>query len=70
MHFDGVSDFSKKWEKLVRIEWAGPSYRLVMRLFTDLLGPDVVETWDDTEVARRRWLMLCPKRKDALGQAK
>jgi hypothetical protein len=25
--------------------------------------PDVVETWDDTEVARR-WLMLCPKRKD------
>lgn len=24
--------------------------------------PDVVGTWDDTEVARR-WLMLCPKRK-------
>ena len=24
--------------------------------------PDVVETWDNTEVARR-WLMLCPKRK-------
>jgi hypothetical protein len=24
--------------------------------------PDVVETWDDTEVARR-WLMLCPNRK-------
>ena len=24
--------------------------------------PDVVETWDDSEVARR-WLMLCPKRK-------
>ena len=24
--------------------------------------PDVVETWNDTEVARR-WLMLCPKRK-------
>jgi REP element-mobilizing transposase RayT len=24
--------------------------------------PDVVATWDDTEVARR-WLMLCPKRK-------
>ena len=23
--------------------------------------PDVVETWDDSEVARR-WLMLCPKR--------
>ena len=25
--------------------------------------PDCVETWDDTEVARR-WLMLCPVRKD------
>ncbi len=25
--------------------------------------PDIVATWDDTEVARR-WLMLCPKRKD------
>ena len=24
--------------------------------------PDVIETWDETEVARR-WLMLCPKRK-------
>ena len=26
--------------------------------------PDVVGEWDDTEVARR-WLMLCPKRRDA-----
>ena len=25
--------------------------------------PDVVATWDDTEVARR-WLMLCPVRRD------
>ena len=25
--------------------------------------PDVVKTWDDTEVARR-WLMICPERKD------
>jgi hypothetical protein len=25
--------------------------------------PDVVATWDDVEVARR-WLMLCPKRRD------
>jgi hypothetical protein len=25
--------------------------------------PDVVQTWDDSEVARR-WLMLCPKRSD------
>lgn len=28
--------------------------------------PDVVATWDDTEVARR-WLMLCPLRKDGNG---
>ena len=38
--------------------------RVVRRCF--LFGvrsrPDVVETWDDSEVARR-WLMLCPKRK-------
>ncbi len=25
--------------------------------------PDVVQSWDDSEVARR-WLMICPKRKD------
>jgi hypothetical protein len=30
--------------------------------------PDVVETWDDTEVARR-WLLLCPVRKTADGRA-
>ena len=30
--------------------------------------PDCVETWDDTEVARR-WLMLCPVRKDQQGHA-
>ena len=30
--------------------------------------PDVVETWDDTEVARR-WWRLCPKRKDEHGVA-
>ena len=30
--------------------------------------PDVVTTWDDTEVARR-WLMLCPIRKSADGGA-
>jgi hypothetical protein len=31
--------------------------------------PDVVQTWDDTEVARR-WLMLCPVRKNVDGSAK
>ena len=30
--------------------------------------PDVVATWDDTEVARR-WLMLCPKRKSMKRKA-
>ena len=30
--------------------------------------PDVVQAWDDTEVARR-WLMLCPVRKTADGLA-
>ena len=30
--------------------------------------PDVVETWDDTEVARR-WLILCPVRRSADGGA-
>jgi hypothetical protein len=29
--------------------------------------PDVVATWDDTEVARR-WLMICPHRKDESGR--
>ena len=31
--------------------------------------PDVGSTWDDTEVARR-WLMLCPKRKNEDRSAK
>lgn len=30
--------------------------------------PDVVKTWDDTEVARR-WWMICPKRKEPDGSA-
>ncbi|QDV22498.1 hypothetical protein [Aureliella helgolandensis] len=30
--------------------------------------PDVVATWDDTEVARR-WLMICPQRKGPDGMA-
>ena len=28
--------------------------------------PDVVATWDDTEVARR-WLLICPVRKNSAG---
>jgi hypothetical protein len=28
--------------------------------------PDVVSTWDDTEVARR-WLLICPVRKNSVG---
>ena len=38
-------------------------YHMVLRS-----RPDVVATWDDTEVARR-WLTLCPKRKDDQGRA-
>lgn len=30
--------------------------------------PDVVATWDDTEIARR-WLLLCPRRKNEDGSA-
>jgi hypothetical protein len=29
--------------------------------------PDVVSTWDDTEVARR-WLLICPVRKNSAGE--
>ena len=29
--------------------------------------PDVVLTWDDTEVARR-WLLICPVRKNSAGE--
>ena len=39
--------------------------RTVRRCFS---RPDVVAAWDDTEAARR-WLMLCPKRKDEGGRA-
>jgi REP element-mobilizing transposase RayT len=31
--------------------------------------PDIVQSWDDTEVARR-WLMLCPKKKNRDGTPK
>jgi len=37
-------------------------------LFGGRSRPDVVTTWGDTEVARR-WLMLCPHRKNELGEA-
>ena len=30
--------------------------------------PDVVAEWDDSEVARR-WLMLCPERRDKNGKS-
>jgi hypothetical protein len=38
-------------------------YHLILRS-----RPDIVESWDDTEVARR-WMLLCPHRKDADGNA-
>ena len=46
------------------------SYAIMSNHFHLILRsrPDVVATWDDTEVARR-WLMLCPVRKDGNGMA-
>ncbi|XZE20630.1 transposase [Pirellulaceae bacterium SH449] len=38
-------------------------YHLILRS-----RPDIVATWDDSEIARR-WLMLCPKRKKPDGSA-
>ena len=38
-------------------------YHLILRS-----RPDIVEDWDDTEVARR-WMLLCPHRKDPDGNA-
>jgi len=66
-------DFShrKAWiEKLIK-HFAGQfaidvlSFSVMSNHHHQLLRsrPDVAKTWDDTEVARR-WLMICPKRKD------
>ncbi|WP_286177385.1 hypothetical protein [Stieleria mannarensis] len=45
-----------------------PSFAILSNHFHLVLRsrPDVVDTWDDTEVARR-WLMICPERTDAKG---
>jgi hypothetical protein len=47
-----------------------PGFALLSNHFHLILRsrPDVVATWDDAEVARR-WLMLCPVRKDPDGVA-
>jgi hypothetical protein len=46
------------------------AYSLMENHFHQVLRsrPDIVQTWDDSEVARR-WLMICPKRKDENGVA-
>ena len=67
-------DHRKEWiEELLR-RFAGLfgidllSYAILSNHYHLMLRsrPDVVETWDDTEVARR-WLMICPKRKKKDG---
>lgn len=44
-------------------------YSILSNHFHQILRsrPDVVKTWDDTEVARR-WLMICPIRKERNGE--
>ncbi len=45
-----------------------PGFAIISNHFHLILRsrPDVVSTWDDTEVARR-WLLICPVRKNSAG---
>jgi hypothetical protein len=70
-------DYRKDWIEL-RIEHLAKffaidvlAYSILSNHFHAVLRqrPDVVKTWDDTEVARR-WLMLCPKKKNKDGSPK
>ncbi|MFN7877048.1 MAG: transposase [Pirellula sp.] len=69
-------DHRKGWiENQIKIQAANfgidlLAFSLMSNHFHQVLRsrPDVVETWDDSEVARR-WLMICPKRKDEKGNA-
>ncbi len=67
-------DHRKAWVERLIIRFAANfgidvlSYSVLSNHHHQMLRsrPDVVRTWDDTEVARR-WLMICPKRKDSDG---
>jgi hypothetical protein len=70
-------DYRKDWIEL-RMEYLARyfgidilCYSILSNHFHQVLRqrPDVVQQWSDTEVARR-WLMLCPKRKNKDGSAK
>ena len=70
-------DYRKDWIEL-RMEYLARyfgidilCYSILSNHFHQVLRqrPDVVAQWNDTEVARR-WLMLCPKRKNKDGSAK
>jgi hypothetical protein len=69
-------DHRKAWiENQIKIQAANfgidlLAFSLMSNHFHQVLRsrPDVVKTWDDSEVARR-WLMICPKRKDDQGNA-
>lgn len=69
-------DHRKGWiENQIKIQAANfgidmLAFSLMSNHFHQVLRsrPDIVATWDDSEVARR-WLMICPKRKDEKGSA-
>jgi hypothetical protein len=70
-------DYRKIWIEL-RVEHLAKYFAIDVLAFSILSNhmhlvlrqrPDVVKTWDDTEVARR-WLMLCPKKKNKDGSPK
>jgi REP element-mobilizing transposase RayT len=70
-------DYRKDWIEL-RIEHLAKFFSIDVLAYSILSNhfhlvlrqrPDVVKTWDDTEVARR-WLMICPKKKNKDGSPK
>lgn len=70
-------DHRKVWIEKILVRWAA-SFGIDLIAFSLMsthvhlvlrTRPDVVETWDDTEVARR-WLAVCPVRKNKDGSPK
>lgn len=63
---DWIEELLKRFSACFGIDLLG--YAILSNHFHLILRsrPDVIGTWDDSEVARR-WLMLCPARKNADG---
>ncbi len=68
-------DHRKVWIEQ-RLKWFSAYFAIDLICFTILSNhfhlpmrsrPDLVATWDDLEVARR-WLMICPSRRDVNGE--